>query len=156
MACDHKKQENVHYCGSCGADLTLIQEEIDARDKFFEIYRDLMNAKHPDVKLTRSMFDAFIKTKGATMAMQILRMFASEGKIEVTEPQADALLKLEREKLDILKEIRDKLPILKDVKGKLSTTNMECEGCIAEHDASIFEDTSQFRHTCNRIGAEKK
>ena len=43
----------------------LTQEEIDIRDKFFEIYRDLMDAKHPDVKLTRSMFDSFIKTKGA-------------------------------------------------------------------------------------------
>lgn len=113
MACDHKKQENVHYCGSCRTDLMLTQEEIDARDKFFEIYNDLMSAKHPDVNLTRSMFDAFIKTKGATMAMQILRMFASEDKIEVTEPQNNALLKLEREKLEILKEIRDKLDVKK-------------------------------------------
>ncbi len=109
MVCNHKKRDGVHYCGDCGADLMLTQEEIDARDKFYDIYKELMDAKHPDAKFSRAGFDSYIKTKGATMAMQIIQMFVKDGKVEVTENKDDVLLNLEKEKLAILKDISSKL-----------------------------------------------
>ena len=104
MVCNHEKREHVNYCGDCGADLTLREDEIKARDKFFEIYRELLKEKNPDVKFDRGMFDTFIRTNGATMSLQIMRMLAKDGKIEIQESRDDSLLKLERKKLERLAE----------------------------------------------------
>jgi len=59
MFCNHTKHEHINYCGDCGADLTLREEEIEARDKFFEIYKELLKGKQPDVKLTRSIIISY-------------------------------------------------------------------------------------------------
>lgn len=85
----------------------LREEEIKARDKFFGIYKELLQQKQPGVKFDRGMFDVFIRTNGAIMALQIIHMLANGDKIEIQESRDDSLLKLEREKLEILKEIRD-------------------------------------------------
>ena len=68
-----------------------------------------MNAKHPDAKFGRDGFDSYIKTCGATMAIQIIQMFVRNGKVEMTENRDDVLLSLEKEKLAVLKDISSKL-----------------------------------------------
>ena len=71
--CDFVNEEGTNYCGKCATDLHLSKEEIENRDKLYEVFSKLFkmyNEKYKEkMKFNRSMFDYMIEKRGATIAV---------------------------------------------------------------------------------------
>lgn len=87
--CDNIVQEGANYCGKCSTDLHLPKEEIENRDKLYEVFNELFrmyNEKNKEkIEFSRSMFDYMIEKHGATIAIFMFKIgndFNDDKKIE--------------------------------------------------------------------------
>ncbi len=113
MDCDHKKKDGLPNCPKCGADLSLCQEEIDARDSLFAAIgnRFLEICEKSGMKGSRRAFDTLMDRNGARFSMWILDAAKeySGSKPKAKRRKKMTKLEIEEEKLKILGEIRDKM-----------------------------------------------
>jgi hypothetical protein len=100
MPCDHKKKEGVRLCGTCGADLTLTQEEIDERDKLYPLFIENMithNNKEHDNALNRRLLDVFVSQNALTIAMKMTKLTLELTQKDLKfEPKEDLKKKVEK------------------------------------------------------------
>jgi hypothetical protein len=76
--CDNIVQEGANYCGKCSTDLHLSKEEIENRDKLYEVFNELFKKysekNEEKIDFSRSMFDYMIEKHGATIAIFMFKI----------------------------------------------------------------------------------
>src|SRR3989338_5693235 len=104
MDCNHKKREGINCCG---ADLTLSQEEIDARDDFLPLFEksimDKLPGENRNSEVNRHVLDYFLSKNALTLAYQMAKLAYKMEKEDVeTKPEKpkaidkDVLVELEK------------------------------------------------------------
>jgi hypothetical protein len=97
VQCDHKKKDGVRICGNCRADLTLSQEEIDERDKFYPLFlKSLKKESIADSHSCRHLLDIFVSQNALTLTRKMATTCIEVMGGQCSDPKSDLRRRIEK------------------------------------------------------------
>lgn len=105
--CGFENPEQTNFCVKCGLDLSLGEEEIINRDKFYECCRETFDKNYPEMKFSRKSVDYLIERFGATLCFLFADACAKERIEKMETLPKKGLYKIFFERLRELNKSKD-------------------------------------------------